>query len=62
MHWNCVSFLKIYLFIYLLIAPTYFGYSLAIIRVLVIWYSGRTVCIVHGYSSPLFVAYCARYE
>ena len=40
MHWNCVSFLKIYLFI----APICFGYSLAIIRVLVIWYSGRTMC------------------
>jgi hypothetical protein len=31
--------------IYLFIAPTCFGYSLAIIRVLVIWYSGRTKCI-----------------
>jgi hypothetical protein len=36
MHWNCVSLLKIYLFI----VTTRFGYFLAIIRVLVIWYSG----------------------
>jgi hypothetical protein len=41
MHWNGASFLKIYLFAVL----TCFGYSLAIIRVLVIWYSGRTMCI-----------------
>ena len=41
MNCTCVSFLKIYLFI----APTCFGYSLAIIKVLVIWYSGRTMCI-----------------
>ena len=39
MHRNCVSFLKIYLFI----TPTCFGYSLATIRVLLIWYSGRTM-------------------
>ena len=32
-------------FIYLFIAQTCFGYSLAITRVLVIWYSGRTMCI-----------------
>jgi hypothetical protein len=40
MHYNCVSFLKIYLFI----APS-FGYSLAIIRMLIIWYGGTTMCI-----------------
>ena len=40
MHCNCISFLKIYLFI----APTCFGYSLAIIRVLVIWYNVRQKC------------------
>ena len=40
-HCNFVSFIKTYLFI----APTCFGYFLAIIRVLVIWYSGRTMCI-----------------
>jgi hypothetical protein len=33
MHCNCVTCLKIYLFI----APTCFGHSLTIIRVLVIW-------------------------
>jgi hypothetical protein len=27
------------------ITPTCFGYSLAIIRVHVIWYSGRTMCV-----------------
>ena len=32
-------------FIYLFIAPTCFGYSLAVIRVLVIWYGGKTMCI-----------------
>jgi hypothetical protein len=37
MHRNCVSFLKIYLFN----ASTCFGYSLTIIRVLVIWYNER---------------------
>ena len=42
MHQNCVSFLKL---IYLFIAPTCFGCSLATIRVLVIWYSGRTMCL-----------------
>ena len=42
MHLDC-AFFKIYL----LIAPTCFGYSLAIIRVLVIWYSGRTMCIFY---------------
>jgi hypothetical protein len=47
---NCVYFLKIYLFIYLFIAPTSFDYSLAIIRVLVIWYSGRKMCIFSIYS------------
>jgi hypothetical protein len=41
MHRNFMSFLKIYLFI----APICFGYSLAIIRVLVIWYRGRTMCV-----------------
>jgi hypothetical protein len=35
MYWNCVYFIKIYLSI----APTCFGYCLAIIRVLVIWYT-----------------------
>jgi hypothetical protein len=44
MHCNCASVLKIYLFI----APTCFGYSLAIIRVLVIWYN------VHIYKMWLF--------
>jgi hypothetical protein len=41
MHCNCVSFLKIYL----CIAPTCFCYSLAVIRVFVMWHSGRTMCI-----------------
>jgi hypothetical protein len=45
MHCNCVSFLKMYVFIYLFIAATCFGYSLAIIKVLIIWYSGRTMYI-----------------
>ena len=40
MHRNCVYFLKIYL----CIAPTCFVYSLAIIRVLVIWYNVREQC------------------
>ena len=41
MHRNCASFLKIYLFI----APTCFGYSVAIIRVSVIWYNVREQCV-----------------
>jgi hypothetical protein len=40
MQWNCVYFLKIYLFI----APTCFGYFLAIIKVLVIWYTVSEEC------------------
>jgi hypothetical protein len=41
MQWNCVCFLNMYLFI----APTCFGYFLAIVKVLVMCYSGRTMCI-----------------
>jgi hypothetical protein len=40
MHRNCAPFLKIYFFI----APTCFGYSFAIIRVLVTWYNVREQC------------------
>ena len=41
MHWNCVFSQK---FIYFFIAPTCFGYSLAITRVLVIWYNIGEQC------------------
>ena len=40
MHRNCVTFLQTYLFI----APTCFGYSLAIIMVLIILYNVREQC------------------
>jgi hypothetical protein len=43
MHRNRIYlFLK---FIYLFITPTCFSYSLAIISMVLIWYSGRTMCI-----------------
>jgi hypothetical protein len=45
---KCTVIVYLFLkFIYLFIAPTCFGYSLAIIRVLVMWYSGRTMENIH---------------
>ena len=51
MHCNCVSLLKIYL----LITPTCFGYSLAIIRVLVIRYNVREQC-VYFHDKPIYIS------
>ena len=50
MHWNCLSFFKMHLYI----APTRFSYSLPIIRVYVIWYNVREQCASrHTIHTPL---------
>ena len=49
---KCTGIVYIFLkFIYLSIAPTCFGYCLAIIRVLVIWYIGKRCVYFPKYSS-----------